>query len=419
MAKILIIGGGAAGMAAAVFLGEKNHQVHLFEKNEKLGKKLFITGKGRCNITNTCDDETFFKSVVTNAKFLYSAFYGYSNQDVVSFFENLGLAVKEERGGRIFPVSDHSSDVIRILEKRMKELDVKVHLKSEAETLLTEEGENGERKIKGIRLRNGAEILGEKVIVATGGFSYQATGSTGDGYTFAKEAGHTVTQLRPALVPIATKEEYVTQMQGLALKNIRFTVKDGKKVLYDDFGELLFTHFGISGPLVLTASSYIGKKLEKKELRGYIDLKAALTEEQLDARLLREFEAGINRQFKNVITGMFPAKLYPVILELGGIAPDKKVNEITRKERQDFIHLVKHFPLTLVELRPFREAIITQGGVKVKEINPKTMESKLVKGLYFIGEVLDLDAVTGGFNLQIAWSTGWQAGKAAAKDTTL
>ena len=411
MAKILIIGGGAAGMAAAVFLGEKNHQVHLFEKNEKLGKKLFITGKGRCNITNTCDDETFFKSVVTNAKFLYSAFYGYSNQDVVSFFENLGLAVKEERGGRIFPVSDHSSDVIRILEKRMKELDVKVHLKSEAEALLTEEGENGERKIKGVRLRNGAEILGEKVIVATGGFSYQATGSTGDGYTFAKEAGHTVTQLRPALVPIATKEEYVTQMQGLALKNIRFTVKDGKKVLYDDFGELLFTHFGISGPLVLTASSYIGKKLEKKELQGYIDLKAALTEEQLDARLLREFEAGINRQFKNVITGMFPAKLYPVILELGGIAPDKKVNEITRKERQDFIHLVKHFPLTLVELRPFREAIITQGGVKVKEINPKTMESKLVKGLYFIGEVLDLDAVTGGFNLQIAWSTS----KAAAE----
>lgn len=411
MAKILIIGGGAAGMAAAVFLGEKNHQVHLFEKNEKLGKKLFITGKGRCNITNTCDDETFFKSVVTNAKFLYSAFYGYSNQDVVSFFENLGLAVKEERGGRIFPVSDHSSDVIRILEKRMKELDVKVHLKSEAEALLTEEGENGERKIKGVRLRNCAEILGEKVIVATGGFSYQATGSTGDGYTFAKEAGHTVTQLRPALVPIATKEEYVTQMQGLALKNIRFTVKDGKKVLYDDFGELLFTHFGISGPLVLTASSYIGKKLEKKELQGYIDLKAALTEEQLDARLLREFEAGINRQFKNVITGMFPAKLYPVILELGGIASDKKVNEITRKERQDFIHLVKHFPLTLVELRPFREAIITQGGVKVKEINPKTMESKLVKGLYFIGEVLDLDAVTGGFNLQIAWSTA----KAAAE----
>ena len=405
MAKILIVGGGAAGMAAAVFLGEKNQEVHLFEKNEKLGKKLFITGKGRCNITNTCDEETFFKSVVTNSKFLYSAFYGYSNQDVISFFESLGLAVKEERGGRIFPVSDHSSDVIRVLEKRMKELDVKVHLKSEAEAVLTEEGEAGEKQIKGIRLKNGAEISGDKVIIATGGFSYQATGSTGDGYTFAKETGHTVTDLRPALVPIVTKEEYVTQMQGLALKNVRFTIKDGKKVLYDDFGELLFTHFGISGPLVLTASSYIGKKLEKKELQGYIDLKAALTEEQLDARLLRDFEAGINRQFKNVITGMFPAKMYPIILELGGIAPEKKVNEITRKERQDFIYFVKHFPLTLVELRPFREAIITQGGVKVKEVNPKTMESKLVKGLYFIGEVLDLDAVTGGFNLQIAWST--------------
>lgn len=411
MAKILIIGGGAAGMAAAVFLGEKNHQVHLFEKNEKLGKKLFITGKGRCNITNTCDEETFFKSVVTNSKFLYSAFYGYTNQDVISFFESLGLAVKEERGGRIFPVSDHSSDVIRVLENKMKELDVKIHLKSEAETILMEDGKDGERKVKGIRLSNGTEIAGDAVIIATGGFSYQATGSTGDGYEFAKSAGHTVTELRPALVPIVTKEEYVTDMQGLALKNIRFTVKDGKKILYDDFGELLFTHFGISGPLVLTASSYIGKKLEKKELQGYIDLKAALTEEQLDARLLREFEAGINRQFKNVITGMFPAKLYPVILELGGIPAEKKVNEITRKERQEFIHVVKNFPVTLMELRPFREAIITQGGVKVKEINPKTMESKKAKGLYFIGEVLDLDAVTGGFNLQIAWSTA----KAAAE----
>lgn len=405
MAKILIIGGGAAGMAAAVFLGEKNHEVHLFEKNEKLGKKLFITGKGRCNITNTCDEETFFKSVVTNSKFLYSAFYGYSNQDVISFFENLGLAVKEERGGRIFPVSDHSSDVIHVLEKRMKELGVKIHLKSEVADVLAEEGAEGAKQITGIRLQNNVEILGDKVIVATGGFSYQATGSTGDGYTFAKEMGHKVTQLRPALVPIVAKEEYVREMQGLALKNIRFTIKDGKKVLYDDFGELLFTHFGISGPLVLTASSYIGKKLEKKELQGYIDLKAALTEEQLDARLLREFEAGINRQFKNVITGMFPAKLYPVILKLCSILPEKKVNEITRKERQDFIYLVKHFPLTLLELRPFREAIITQGGVTVKEVNPKTMESKLVKGLYFIGEVLDLDAVTGGFNLQIVWST--------------
>lgn len=404
MAKILIIGGGAAGMAAAAFLGEHAHQVHLFEKNEKLGKKLFITGKGRCNVTNSCDEETFFKSVVSNPKFLYSSFYGFTNRDVIAYFEGLGLPLKEERGGRIFPRSDHSSDVIRALERRMKETDVKIHLGSEVRELLIEESEDG-KTVTGILLSNGEKITGDKVIVATGGMSYQTTGSTGDGYRFAKEAGHKVTDLRCALVPMETKEEYVTRMQGLALKNVSFTMKDGKKTLYQDFGELLFTHFGISGPLVLTASSYVGKKLEKKELQGYIDLKAALTEEQLDARLLREFEAGINKQFKNVISGMFPSKMFPVILELCSIPPEKKVNEITKGERLAFIHLVKHFPVTVTGLREFREAIITQGGVKTGEINPKTMESKKVKGLYFIGEVLDLDAVTGGFNLQIAWST--------------
>lgn len=404
MAKILIIGGGAAGMAAAAFLGEKKHQVHLFEKNEKLGKKLFITGKGRCNVTNTCDEETFFKSVVSNPKFLYSAFYRFTNQDVISYFEKLGLPLKEERGGRIFPKSDHSSDVIKVLERRMKELDVKIHLGSEVKEVLIEETE-GEKVVTGVLLSNGQTVQGDRVIVATGGMSYQTTGSTGDGYRFAKDAGHRVTDLRCALVPMETKEEYVTRMQGLALKNVSFTVKDGKKVLYQDFGELLFTHFGISGPLVLTASSYIGKKLEKKELQGYIDLKAALTEEQLDARILREFEAGINKQFKNVISGMFPSKMFPVILELCKIPAEKKVNEITKGERLDFIYLVKHFPVTIIGLREFREAIITQGGVKTGEINPKTMESKKVNGLYFIGEVLDLDAVTGGFNLQIAWST--------------
>lgn len=410
MAKILIIGGGAAGMAAAAFLGEKNHQVHLFEKNEKLGKKLFITGKGRCNVTNTCDEETFFKSVVSNPKFLYSAFYGFTNQDVISYFEKLGLSLKEERGGRIFPKSDHSSDVIKVLEHRMKELDVKIHLGSEVKEVLIEETE-GEKAVTGVLLSNGQTVQGDRVIVATGGMSYQTTGSTGDGYRFAKDAGHKVTDLRCALVPMETKEEYVTRMQGLALKNVSFTVKDGKKVLYQDFGELLFTHFGISGPLVLTASSYIGKKLEKKELQGYIDLKAALTVEQLDARILREFEAGINKQFKNVISGMFPSKMFPVILELCKIPAEKKVNEITKGERLDFIYLVKHFPVTITGLREFREAIITQGGVKTGEINPKTMESKKVNGLYFIGEVLDLDAVTGGFNLQIAWSTARAAAK--------
>lgn len=405
MAKILIIGGGAAGMAAAAFLGEHGHQVHVFEKNEKLGKKLFITGKGRCNLTNSCDEETFFQSVVSNEKFLYSAFHGFSNEDAIAYFENLGLPLKEERGGRIFPQSVHSSDVIKVLERRMKELDVKIHLKSQVKELLLQEISEGQYKVTGVRLENEQEIAGDKVIVATGGMSYQATGSTGDGYEFAKHAGHKVTSLRSALVPMETKEEYIPRMQGLALKNVRFTVKDGKKVLYQEFGELLFTHFGISGPLVLTASSYIGKKLEKKELQGAIDLKAALTEEQLDARLLREFETGKNKQFKNVISGMFPAKMFPVILELGKIPPEKKVNEITKAQRLEFIRVVKNFPITITGLRGFREAIITQGGVKTGEINPKTMESKKTEGLYFIGEVLDLDAVTGGFNLQIAWST--------------
>lgn len=405
MAKILIIGGGAAGMAAAAFLGEHGHQVHVFEKNEKLGKKLFITGKGRCNLTNSCDEETFFQSVVSNEKFLYSAFHGFSNEDAIAYFEQLGLPLKEERGGRIFPKSDHSSDVIKALEQRMKELDVKIHLNSLVKEILLQETEEGQKKVTGVLLENGQEIAADKVIVATGGMSYQATGSTGDGYEFAKQAGHKVTTLRSALVPMETKEEYVPRMQGLSLKNVRFTVKDGKKVLYQDFGELLFTHFGMSGPLVLTASSYLGNKLEKKELQGTIDLKAALTEEQLDARLLREFEAGKNKQFKNVVSGMFPSKMFPVILELGKIPPEKKVNEITKAERMEFLRVVKNFPVTITGLRGFREAIITQGGVKTGEINPKTMESKKAQGLYFIGEVLDLDAVTGGFNLQIAWST--------------
>ena len=374
MAKIIIIGGGAAGMFASVFLAEKGHQVHVFEKNEKLGKKLFITGKGRCNVTNDCDPETFFESVVSNPKFLYSAYYGYTSQDVMDFFTSLGVKLKTERGNRVFPVSD------------------------------LEDG-----RAVGIRLADGAEITGDKVIVACGGYSYQATGSTGDGYRFAKESGHTVTELFPALVPLEVSETYVSRMQGLALKNVRFTVKDGKKVLYDEFGELLFTHFGISGPLVLTASSKIAKRLKKKELQGYIDVKAALSEEQLDARILRDFEENKNRQFKNSVGSLFPAKMEPVMLELSGIPPEKKVNEITREERRHFVSLIKAFPLTVTGLRDFKEAIITQGGVKTGEIQPGSMESKRIQGLYFIGEVLDLDALTGGFNLQIAWSTAFAA----------
>lgn len=404
MAKIIIIGGGAAGMFASVFLAEKGHQVHVFEKNEKLGKKLFITGKGRCNVTNDCDPETFFESVVSNPKFLYSAYYGYTSQDVMDFFTSLGVKLKTERGNRVFPVSDHSSDIIRALEQRMQAAGVKVHLHAEAENLLLEDG-----RAVGIRLADGAEITGDKVIVACGGYSYQATGSTGDGYRFAKESGHTVTELFPALVPLEVSETYVSRMQGLALKNVRFTVKDGKKVLYDEFGELLFTHFGISGPLVLTASSKIAKRLKKKELQGYIDVKAALSEEQLDARILRDFEENKNRQFKNSVGSLFPAKMEPVMLELSGIPPEKKVNEITREERRHFVSLIKAIPLTITGLRDFKEAIITQGGVKTGEIQPGSMESKRIQGLYFIGEVLDLDALTGGFNLQIAWSTAFAA----------
>lgn len=404
MAKIIIIGGGAAGMFASVFLAEKGHQVHVFEKNEKLGKKLFITGKGRCNVTNDCDPETFFESVVSNPKFLYSAYYGCTSQDVMAFFSSMGVKLKTERGNRVFPLSDHSSDVIRALEQRMRTAGVKVHLHTEVKELLLEDG-----CAAGIRLADGAEISGDKVIVACGGFSYQATGSTGDGYRLAKEAGHTVTEILPALVPLEVREAYVSRMQGLALKNVRFTVKDGKKVLYDEFGELLFTHFGISGPLVLTASSKIAKRLKKKELQGYIDVKAALSGEQLDGRILRNFEENRNRQFKNSVGGLFPAKMEPVMLELSGIPLEKKVNEITREERQHFVSLIKEFPLTITGVRDFKEAIITQGGVKTGEIQPGTMESKKVRGLYFIGEVLDLDAVTGGFNLQIAWSTAFAA----------
>lgn len=404
MAKIIIIGGGAAGMFASVFLAEKGHQVHVFEKNEKLGKKLFITGKGRCNVTNDCDPETFFESVVSNPKFLYSAYYGCTSQDVMAFFSSMGVKLKTERGNRVFPLSDHSSDVIRALEQRMRTAGVKVHLHTEVKELLLEDG-----CAAGIRLADGVEISGDKVIVACGGFSYQATGSTGDGYRLAKEAGHTVTEILPALVPLEAREAYVSRMQGLALKNVRFTVKDGKKVLYDEFGELLFTHFGISGPLVLTASSKIAKRLKKKELQGYIDVKAALSGEQLDGRILRDFEENRNRQFKNSVGGLFPAKMEPVMLELSGIPLEKKVNEITREERQHFVSLIKEFPLTITGTRDFKEAIITQGGVKTGEIQPGTMESKKVRGLYFIGEVLDLDAVTGGFNLQIAWSTAFAA----------
>lgn len=404
MSKVLVVGGGAAGMFAAIFAAYNGNEVHIYEKNEKLGKKLYITGKGRCNITNASDMDTLFSSVVTNSKFLYSSFYGYTNQDVIDFFERIGVPIKIERGNRVFPVSDHSSDVIAGLTRELHQLGVEIHLHTSVKKVV------GNERFKYLELQDGTKVQGDACIVATGGFSYQTTGSTGDGYRFAKELGHEVTEIMPSLVPLEIKEWYAKELQGLSLRNVQASVMDGKKKIYDDFGEMLFTHYGVSGPLMLSASSYIGKKLKEKELRLVIDLKPALTMEQLDQRVLRDFEENMNKQFKNAIGKLFPTKLIPIMLELSGIDPDKKVNLISKEERQHFVWLIKNFEMTIKGLRDFNEAIITKGGIKVKEIQPSTMESKLVQGLYFVGEVLDLDALTGGFNLQIAWSTAYAAG---------
>ena len=405
MSKILVVGGGAAGMMAAVTAARRGKNVLLLEKNEKLGKKLFITGKGRCNLTNSAEVEELFAAVVSNPKFLYSSFYSFTNNQAIGFFEELGVKTKVERGGRVFPDSDHSSDVIRALEQEMKRLGVGISLRTEVKEILTEDGH-----AKGVRLSSGRTITADAVIVATGGISYPSTGSTGDGYRFARECGHKVTELSPALVPMEVKEWYAKELMGLSLRNIGILITDGKKKLYEEFGEMLFTHYGVTGPVILSASSIVGKKLKEHPLTLHIDLKPALTEEQLDKRVLREFEANHNRQFKNAVDSLFPAKLKPVAIELSGIPEEKKVNEVTKEERLHFVRLIKDFRMTLTGLRGYNEAIITKGGVSVKEIDPGTMESKLVKGLYFAGEVLDLDAVTGGYNLQIAWSTGYLAG---------
>lgn len=405
MNKILVVGGGAAGMMAAVTAARNGKKVCLIEKNEKLGKKLFITGKGRCNITNAADIEDFFSAVVSNPKFLYSSFYSMTNDQVIDFFEELGVKTKVERGGRVFPESDHSSDVIRALEQEMKRLGVEIRLRAEAEEILAEDG-----RVTGVRLSSGKELHADAVIIATGGISYPSTGSTGDGYRFARECGHKVTDLSPALVPMEVKEWYARELMGLSLRNVEIRITDGKKKLYEEFGEMLFTHYGVTGPVILSASSIVGKKLREHPLTLHIDLKPALTEEQLDKRMLREFESNHNRQFKNAVDSLFPSKLKPVIVELSGIQEDKKVNEVTKEERLHFVRLIKDFSMTLTGMRGYNEAIITKGGVSVKEIDPGTMESKLVNGLYFAGEVLDLDAVTGGYNLQIAWSTGYLAG---------
>ncbi|MDO4621683.1 MAG: NAD(P)/FAD-dependent oxidoreductase [Eubacteriales bacterium] len=423
MTDVIVIGGGAAGMAAALFAAENGLTTALYEQNEKLGKKLFITGKGRCNFTNACSREELLNNVVTNPRFLYSAFDNFSSQQTIELFERLGVRTKVERGNRAFPASDHSSDIIRALEKRLKALDVKIHLKSKVKELVLEEIHEELRdkahpqghRVTGIRLENGAVMEARTVILAAGGLSYPTTGATGDGYRMAEAAGHSVQPLRPALVPLVTKEDYIPEMQGLSLKNVTLRIPLGKKKKYEAFGEMLFTHYGISGPLALSASSYVAKLLEDGELHAEIDLKPALSEEQLDVRILREFEGAKNKEFKNAAAPLFPSKMRPVMMKLCGIDPEKPCNAVTREERERFRRLIKAFPFTITGTGEFKEAIITQGGITVKEVFPATMQSRMTQGLYIVGEVLDLDALTGGFNLQIAWATAKTAADACAE----
>ena len=404
MAKTIVIGGGAAGMMAAYAAAMCGNEVSLYEKNEKLGKKVYITGKGRCNVTNACETQDLLGNIVTNPKFMYSPIYTFDNNMVQSFMEEWGCPLKVERGNRVFPQSDKSYDVINALIRAMRENKVDINLDSHVSDILTENGH-----VTGVRV-NGCNIECDNVILATGGYSYPSTGSTGEGHTMASKLGHHITKCMPALVPFTAAEEWVKELQGLSLRNCGVTIYDGDHKIYEDFGELLFTHFGVSGPTVLSASSYAVDIIRKRPLRLVIDLKPALDEKQLDARILRDFEANINRKFMNSLDKLFPKSLIPVIIERSGIDAQCRVNEITRDKRQGLVKLIKNLDLTLTGLRGFNEAIITHGGVDVKEIDSSTMESKLIKGLYFAGEMIDVDAVTGGFNLQVAWSTGYLAG---------
>ncbi len=408
-AKIIIIGGGAAGMFGAIFAARNGNDVILLEKNEKLGKKLYITGKGRCNLTNACNMDELFQNVVTNPKFLYGAFYSCNNFDVMNFFEEIGLKTKIERGGRVFPESDKSSDVLAVLIKELKRQGADIRYGSEVTDILLKDN-----AFLGVKLKGKPEIIyGNKVIIATGGLSYPATGSTGDGYRFAKSMGHTVTKLYPSLVPMIVEEiDLVKKLQGLSLKNVHIKITSKKKEIYSDFGELLFTHFGVSGPVILSASSYCIPYMEKKDLILSIDLKPALSKEQLDARILRDFDEFSKKQYKNALDRLLPRKLIQVIIALSKIDPEKKVNLITKEERSRLVDLLKGLEFHITRLRDYNEAVITKGGIQVKEVNPYTMESKLASNVYFAGEVLDLDALTGGFNLQIAWSTAYSAGSA-------
>ena len=405
MSKVLIIGGGAAGMMAAIAAAYNGNEVHVFEKNEKNGKKLFITGKGRCNITNASDIENHFANIMRNSKFLYSAYHCLDSYGVCTMIESAGVETKIERGNRVFPLSDKSSDVIYALNKMMRDIGVNIHLKSEVVSV------NKENENIVLKEKNGKKHIGDACIIATGGISYPVTGSTGDGYKFAEKMGHTITDRYPSLVPFNIKEEFCKELQGLSLKNVELKIQDETgKQYYGEMGEMLFTHFGISGPLVLSASGHISDKLKEHQFIAKIDLKPALSNEALDKRILKDFEENINRNFNNSLDKLLPKKLIPVIVELSGINQYKKVHEITKEERENLVKLIKELKMSISGTRGYNEAIITKGGVSVKDINPKTMESKIVPGIYFAGEVLDIDALTGGYNLQVAWSTGYLAG---------
>ena len=408
MNKIIVIGGGPAGMLAAVSASGKGSKVLLLEKNEKLGKKLFITGKGRCNVTNSASPDVIMKNIVSNPKFMYSALEAYDNNDICRDIENFGCPLKEERGGRIFPVSDHSSDVIKALSKMLENAGVDIRLGCEVKKIV--KNDDGFE----CHLSGGKKENCNAVIIATGGISYRATGSTGDGYGFAESFGHTVTECRPSLVPFEISEEWCRNLQGLSLKNTGLKMYSGNKLIYEDFGEMLFTHFGVSGPMILSASSIYQKK-KPDECMISLDLKPALSEDELDSRLLREISENHEKHFINMLPSLLPAKIVSVMAALSGIDEHKKCGDIKKEERKELVKLLKHLELHVKGTRGFDEAIITKGGISVKEISPKTMMSKVCDGLFFAGEVTDLDAMTGGFNLQIAWSTGYLAGRSAAE----
>lgn len=407
--KIIVVGGGPAGMMAAHTAALYGADVLLLEKNHRLGRKLLITGKGRCNVTNQCDVTTFIQNITTNGRFLYGAASRFSPEDTMAYFENSGLPLKTERGNRVFPQSDRAYDVEAVLEQNLRSCGVEV-VEDTVTQITVADG-----KVKAVIGKTGQTYPAKAVILATGGLSYPLTGSTGDGYRFAKELGHHVVEPRASLIPIVTKEDWCKKAQGLSLKNVRLTLLDQKekKVLYEEVGEMLFTHFGVSGPMVLSASAHI-KILEPDRYILRIDLKPGLNEQQLDNRLLRDFAENQNKDFSNSLGALLPRKLIPIVIRLSGIPFDQKVNQITKEMRQKLLETVKGLSLTVKEFRPVEEAIVTSGGIDVKQVNPKTMEPKLVSGLYFAGELLDLDAYTGGFNLQIAFSTGYVAGMESA-----